>query len=624
MSIRTVTLELLRHGPAHNQLLSPLTPYLALCGNHDPETVSVGFEHLQLVRTQRKLRYAQGVELAEEALGEAAREVGRLLGSIRSLISELASSDPRESRRMVHLRLVLSASELALLPFEVVESAPGLPGQGQPLALQTVTPVCLTREVRRVAASTLRWPQQPRILLVSAAPPPVTPVPLSEHVEALRAALAPYLGSEEEFDKQVTVLPEATLDKVQEACRQGDYTHVHVLAHGMEDGGPGLEERYGLAFHSSADPNAVDVVTGRRLAAALRSHKSEGSELARPVVVSIASCDSGNMGSVVAPGGSVAHTLHEEGIPLVVASQFPLTVEGSIVMTRVLYERLLRGDDPRIISHDLRQSLYVQCQGGHDWASVVMYAALPGNLDTQLEHVRFERARRALEAAMARVEKAQGKAAPEPEKEREALDKAMQHFEKVALQQGPERVKTWGVLASAWKQVARFRQGNPEEFRQALEKARSYYFKCYQAGVGEAWPQVQYLSLTVALEHTRDTACLRRRCEAAAVVAEDNITWGEPWQRAWAHSSLAELALLSALWEEDAEACKRRALEQLQRMFDLTRMGLYPAEQATFDERSTLRQLKRYMEWKTYGERLAGIGTALCEEMERRGVRLDW
>jgi hypothetical protein len=34
INMRTITLELLRHGPAHNQLLSPLTPCLALCENH--------------------------------------------------------------------------------------------------------------------------------------------------------------------------------------------------------------------------------------------------------------------------------------------------------------------------------------------------------------------------------------------------------------------------------------------------------------------------------------------------------------------------------------------------------------------------------------------------------------
>jgi hypothetical protein len=47
--IHNVKIELLRAGPAHNQLLSPLTPYLALCGADGPVTVHIPFEHEQLL-----------------------------------------------------------------------------------------------------------------------------------------------------------------------------------------------------------------------------------------------------------------------------------------------------------------------------------------------------------------------------------------------------------------------------------------------------------------------------------------------------------------------------------------------------------------------------------------------
>ncbi|MCK7492769.1 MAG: hypothetical protein MZW92_15480 [Comamonadaceae bacterium] len=48
-AMRTTTLELLRHGPSHNQLLSPLTQYLALCENHAAVTVHLPFEHNQFL-----------------------------------------------------------------------------------------------------------------------------------------------------------------------------------------------------------------------------------------------------------------------------------------------------------------------------------------------------------------------------------------------------------------------------------------------------------------------------------------------------------------------------------------------------------------------------------------------
>ncbi len=80
-----------------------------------------------------------------------------------------------------------------------------------------------------------------------------------------------------------------------------------------------------------------------RLEEALRGCR-DGSE---PAVVTLASCDSGKFGTPLLPGASLAHGLHEKGISLVVASQHPLSHAGSAVLTEVLYERLLRGDDPR-------------------------------------------------------------------------------------------------------------------------------------------------------------------------------------------------------------------------------------------------------------------------------------
>ena len=46
--MRTIRLELLRHGPPHNQLLSPLTDYLALCGDHPNTTLNFPLEHESL------------------------------------------------------------------------------------------------------------------------------------------------------------------------------------------------------------------------------------------------------------------------------------------------------------------------------------------------------------------------------------------------------------------------------------------------------------------------------------------------------------------------------------------------------------------------------------------------
>jgi hypothetical protein len=188
---RTVTLELLRHGPPHNQLLSPLTRYLALCGNHPAETVTVPFEHQHFLTRQLALQYKESQETRELQWKETAQIMAEVLRGVPGLIAELSESEPEG---LTHLRLVLSASELALLPFEMADAPPGLPGAGQPLALQSQLPLCITRQARRVGARSFLWPlEKPRILFAAAAPPGVGPIPLESHLLVLRRAVEPWM-----------------------------------------------------------------------------------------------------------------------------------------------------------------------------------------------------------------------------------------------------------------------------------------------------------------------------------------------------------------------------------------------------------------------------------------------
>src|SRR5882724_10466484 len=94
--MRTITLELLRHGPAHNQLLSPLTQYLALCENHSAITVRVPFEHNQFLHRIRALSYQLGDESRVFQVYDAARVLADVLSQIPGLVAEL-SRDPLTS-----------------------------------------------------------------------------------------------------------------------------------------------------------------------------------------------------------------------------------------------------------------------------------------------------------------------------------------------------------------------------------------------------------------------------------------------------------------------------------------------------------------------------------------------
>src|SRR4051812_28815224 len=124
---RTVKFELLRHGPPHNQLLSPLTQYLALCGNHPATTVHVPFEHNQLLIRLNAFMYADSEETRKLQIKDTARIMSGMLGDIPGLIAELAEVEGQGGKALTHLRLILSASELALLPFELADAPNGFP-----------------------------------------------------------------------------------------------------------------------------------------------------------------------------------------------------------------------------------------------------------------------------------------------------------------------------------------------------------------------------------------------------------------------------------------------------------------------------------------------------------------
>lgn len=650
MSLRTITLELLRHGSDHNQLLSPLTSYLALSGNHDAETVHVELEHMQLLRRLSDLRYQGGRAASDGSLREAGAAVSRLLGSIQSLRAELDTI--RCEKGLVHLRLILSASELALLPFELVSAPPGFPGQGQWLSLQTNTPIVLTREVRRVAPASFEWPRRPRILVASASPPGVPDVPLRQLLLALRHALAPWIttGSGRALEEHLVLLPNATLDDIYRACSAEAFTHVHILAHGLsvpsEDGGA----RYGLALHAEGDPSAKDLVSGERLAAALRCHRDGAAgTIASPVVVTLASCDSGNVGSVITPGASLAHHLHEAGIPLVIASQLPLSFRGAAILAETLYSGLLWGEDPRAVIHQLRQELCIRCPETHDWASLVAYAAFPADFERQIDRVKLDRRRFAVDTAMARFDLGQlaasGALATAPDEARAGVESASDR----ALKQAMDRLKaaiprpeeterqklrgeTLGRLGSAEKRYAHILvrragamiEGPPRaslltEVRATLKSSRDHYLEAFRLDMSAVWALVQRLALDVALLEPLDSA----QWITAHGLSLFSLAEGGAQHVIWAHGTLVELYVLAQVLPQSHEAravAPERAHAHVDALLDLVAA-------ASLDAYSVRHQLARYTTWWWKDQpTLSALPEELVKKLDEAGVpsQCDW
>lgn len=666
--MRTITLELLRHGPANNQLLSPLTPYLALCENHAAVTLHVPFEHNQFLYRLRSLTYKLKEESRVFELQDTARVIGEILAEIPGLAAESnkrggdeSGSKDQEGGHLTHLRLIISASELALLPFELALSPNGLPGAGQHLLLQPQTPICLTREIRRVRGERVEWFKKPKILFVAAAPPEVGSIPLDAHLLVLRRVIAPWVYYYDPADPEqqrarveehLHVLPGASIKAIEDACASGGYTHVHILAHGVEDKGE-YDTRFALALHDNRDPRQMEKVSGSRLATALRaSTRRDAAGLSMPAVVTLASCDSAGVGSVAGAGASIAHALHEAGIPMVVAGQFPLSFEGSVRLAECLYEGLLWGKDPRPLLYDLRRRLSSQFQQNHDWASLTAYVSLPPDIEQQLPGMQIEQAKYSINAAMNHADEATkrlydswktGTDEQENtdalktliEKSRHKIEEANDHLE-VLLKRIPAKgALINGLLGSTAKRHAEMLytassnpllDDDPEtrdifmgEHDALLLKARDYYWDSFQLQRSESWAVVQYLALTVLMQRSdrfKNSASLPREEDAGRLPGGDEreekqdpgalwtmghllalyeLNGKEDKRRVWAHGSLIELNLLALVMGRGGGRPKQREAEE--RALRYAGALVEIAGRDSFDVYSTWRQIHRYLNW---------------------------
>ena len=604
--IRTVKLEFLRSGPPHNQLLSPLTVYLATAGRHEAVTVRVPYEHQSFLARLQFLsyRYEQN-EHHQQTLREVARDISLILGDIPGLNGDLAAtqSDPDT---LVHLRLVFSASELALLPFEMGNAPTGFPGEGRPISLQLTTPLVITREIRNAQGFKSDWTKRPKILFAYAEPPGVGTVPFKAHLLALRKAIDPWLKAKKKgqtdkkrLDEYLHVLPNANLEQIQKACKANPFTHVHILAHGISV--PSQKGRFGLALHDSYDPKRIDGVDGERLANALRCHRCGQEGLSQPNVVTLASCDSGQQGSILYPGGSMANALHNEGIPLVIGSQFPLTKRGSVSMVQDFYSKALWGQDPRIILHETRLNLAKFNHKSHDWASLIAFVSLPEQFDLQLKQFRSHQADRAMQVALdwahyflerrEEFENEFGK-----NKGEDLLKKLFQRMEKARylieeskvssdspLEKTIERhYEILGRLGSAEKRSAQIFFNRSREleiqdqdddqqppivisykikFDKAMKDAIGYYRRAFEIKRDNHWGGLQYLSLNMIYQfwQNHELSFPFELWEHIFQVATAQTKKGSLEEKAWAHLSLAELNLIGLAPEEGKRPSKPKA-----------------------------------------------------------------
>lgn len=539
--MRTILLELMRHGTDHNQLLSPSLPYLAVCENAPVTTIQQPFEHRELLVRLSSLSYPESNTKYVEAqrrfqLQDIGRALGRMLGDIPGLTSALGvarqdgDGDNAENYRrpFLNLRLVLSAKELALLPFETTISGAGFPGTSEHLLLQLSMPFSITRESRRSARRHYLSPLAPKVLFAYC-DLPGAPVPSRAHALALREAFDPWLRAGASIHEHLHVLRNASLRELTQQCREHRYTHVHLLAHGAPQDSDTVQSLNAIALRSDSGDEPFERVTGRNLARALSPMKGQ-EDLNQPLVVTLATCDSGRPQGVPLDSGgdSLAHALHAAGVPLVVASQFPLTYEGSVVMAGRLYEHLLYARDPRVAMIDVRHELVRRVPWSQDWASLVCYLSLHPEFDARNPAAELKR----LSHAVIRGDLDGKDAHPQfdPTLEDQYRD-ALQRIESYASAKplsaddnSDHELMRAGVHRrfGLWLVRTEKREKIGEGFRQ-FDKARSLYLSVYRQRPQRYWTLTEALRLVLAARASRIAQGANRSIEGETGASQHGL-----------------------------------------------------------------------------------------------------
>jgi hypothetical protein len=586
-SIECEMIEFHRFGAERTQLLSPDNQYIRTTGYDEPASAvrpSVDEEHaLDLLYT---LRYQSG--MTPDKVQRAQAELG---GYATAFLPSL----PSTSERLVQIDLVTNAAELWAFPFEACYSA------NASWLASAGNGVVLTRRIRGgFSDAALPWPDPPRVLFAHA--PSDTDLPKSlidEHEKALRAALEPWSRGGAASENLLRVEDVAGVDALAKARTEFKPSYVHLLAHGALTApvGAGRPKRnWGLRLGFVGEDGVPPEEIAKMLAP----------DAGVPLVVTLAACDSANQTDLTFTNYSIAQELHRLGVPVVIASQLPLTIAGSIVLAREFYRYLLKGDDVRYALHAARVALRGDANAGHDWLSLVSYVRLPPEgYAKHLAEFRLRAQLGMLDAQQQRADRLSlegGTAAMFDEVETQLRDRiASLVAQQEDLDGSNQRLvdESRGLLASANKRLAELLFTRAEKLRDrraldlgssraALEASLACYRAAYRKNIHNHWLGIQQLALEAALqrrfEDNNDWQIVLRAAELARDANEKEF---------WACGTLAESHLLAPV------VGRPKQLDAAAAALALLRTRAKGDKSEQFAIESTRRQLNRYVTWWT-------------------------
>ena len=604
--MRSTTIEYQRFGDSVG-LLRRSDAYLRTVDGGPTEEVRFELDQARLRSAMARFDYKL---LSSSAQRDAVLEnAQKTLDTLRELLAAFLPLDrpePLPEGARWQVEIVTRALELSQLPFEALEADhPGL---------------VLTRRVRlpRPRPVVHRAPS-PRVLFAWAEPrkgantPRRWEVPHAQHRALLEEVLAEFLDADEGV---LVELPNATLQGLRDAFADPNHgiTHLHLLAHGLPAGAEHFDPLIPWDLEAPPPPpmhlalEGADGVVDRIAPVELASLWP--GDVPRPASAAFATCHSGELDPVQG-GGTLAHVAQSAGVPVVLASQLALTQAGSDELITTFLAGLLRGQDPREALRATREVLAGRDDTWYDRFALVGYVQLEPGFEESHTDLQLRAALQRLRALSKAAERAAANLAADTDHSRlwatlTAIRTLLDDLADRACSPSQEAERR-GLLASslkreaeAWYRLEQASEGAQADEartrgREALEEMRTAYRRAANLSRDDHWTWTQ--SLACELLATGSGERRARDWVTAWSAASDAVEKGTEQacpaglvNAAWAHGSLAELALLGpSHGQPEGEAEALQHLDELRRLSD--------ALGAPYLVESTARQLARYATW---------------------------
>lgn len=304
----------------------------------------------------------KGVRRANSPEMELAQDYGnRLFGAVfrGEVYTRFRSSQDQARREGKGLRLQLRIKDqrLAGLPWEYLYN----PALNRFISLAIDTPVVRYLDLPEpVLPFQITLPL--KILVVIASPKDLPALDIEGEWERLNQALASLI---KRGAAQVERLAIPTLSALTTQLRSGGPYHIlHFIGHGAfdehsQDGLLIFENEYG----------ASQPVNGQRLGIILHNHPS-----LRLAVLN--ACEAGHA-SLEDPFAGAAHSLLQQGLPSVIAMQYPITDQAALIFSKEFYAAVAAGYPVDAALAEARVAIFAD---GNDieWGTPVNFTSLPG------------------------------------------------------------------------------------------------------------------------------------------------------------------------------------------------------------------------------------------------------